>query len=193
MEEQPCGICQSKQRGRPSAATNLPCSFFLAEPADPSHSFAPSHFEKVCSWRPRQTAQAPPRGPAPDGKNSTLSRRTRWVPSRERFSKRSDGDTCSYLGDREQRRFLDEVGLGGERERAWLLDPYTCSLWRREGVLASKALSAVLRIWSIGMAGIVAGSVAGEELQDERGSGIRQWHGKWHGMATARSRQVAVA
>ena len=137
--------------------------------------------------------QAPPRGPAPDGKNSTLSHQTRWVPSRERFSKQSDGNTCSYLGDRERRRFLDEVGLGGERERAWLLDPYPRSLWRREGVLASKALSAVLRIWSIGMAGIVAGSVAGEELQDERGSGIRQWHGKWHGMATARSRQVAVA
>ena len=33
MDAHPHGICQSKQRGSPSAATSLPCSFFLADPA----------------------------------------------------------------------------------------------------------------------------------------------------------------
>ena len=66
MLEHPFEIWKSKQIGRPSLATILPCSFFLEVLAEPSHSFAPSHLANGYLWRPRQATQTPPRGAAPD-------------------------------------------------------------------------------------------------------------------------------
>ena len=57
-EEQPFGLCQSKQRMLPAGLTRRPWLFFWHRAGEPSHRVAEAQLKMSWGWRPKQMVQA---------------------------------------------------------------------------------------------------------------------------------------